>query len=253
MHNKKKRNVLGIPFHPFKYNDAIDSILLSAEIMDRCTSVFTPNVQHLYLYHHDDNFKNAYENVDFSLIDGMPLIWAKKLLKNKNVDKISGSDIFVDLFKKAASKNLKILIIGGADGVAIKAIENLGYIHKINKSIFTWSPPFGFEKDANERQILIEKINEIKPNVLFVALGSPKQELWISESINELNAGVALGIGASIDFVAGIQKRAPVWMQKNGLEWFYRLMSDPKRLFKRYFITNLFYFKCLVLYMLGRR
>lgn len=247
MINKTKKNILGIPFHPFKYNEAIEYILRSAELLDHCTSVFTPNVQHLYLYHHDENFKIAYENADISLIDGMPLIWAKRLLKKKKVEKISGSDIFVDLFKKAVDKKMKIFILGGVEGVALKAIQNLGYSEDINKTIFYYSPPFRFEKNADEQANVISRINSVKPNLLFIALGAPKQEMWIANHGSEISAGVALGIGASIDFVAGVQKRAPIWMQNCGLEWFFRLMSDPKRLFKRYFITNIFYFKCLFL------
>ncbi|NLW33803.1 MAG: WecB/TagA/CpsF family glycosyltransferase [Fibrobacter sp.] len=188
--------------------------------------------------------KKAYDSCTLSLIDGMPLVWTYRLLKKRKVVKVSGSDVFSYLLPILVKKNKKIFLLGGEEGVAKNAVNNL--CSDINHRIFTYSPPFGFEKKSNQNYIILDKINKIKPDILFVAFGAPKQEKWIYANLKKINAKIAIGVGGSFDFAAGIQKRAPVWMQKLSLEWFYRLLCNPKRLFKRYLITNSFFILILM-------
>jgi N-acetylglucosaminyldiphosphoundecaprenol N-acetyl-beta-D-mannosaminyltransferase len=236
-----KSIILGLPYCSYKYKEAVNYLIKTAKRRNVKLSVFTPNVQHFYLYHHNISFKHAYDNCDISLVDGKPLVWLINLLKESKTDKISGSDFVIELLEKSKKESLSVYILGGAEGVAKKAIEKTCGSSIINKSAFYSSPPLGFEKDQYQNNKIIDEINLKKPDILFVALGAPKQEVWITKNLNDLNVGLAIGVGGSIDFIAGFQKRAPKWMQKIGLEWLFRLLSNPRRLFLRYAITNTFF------------
>ena len=123
--------------------------------------------------------------------------------------------------------------------MANKAANNLTQKYKGLNIVGTYSPIYGFEKDENEINKIIKIVNDLKPDILAVGLGAPKQEKFIYKYKDKLNVPISLAIGASIDFEAGNIKRAPIWMQKSGLEWFYRLCKEPKRMFKRYIIDDL--------------
>ena len=123
--------------------------------------------------------------------------------------------------------------------MAKKAAENLSNKYNGLKISGTYSPSYGFENDEKEISKIITMINKAKPDILAVGLGAPKQEKFIYKYKDKLNVPISLAIGASIDFEAGNVKRAPRWMQKSGLEWFYRFLKEPKRMFKRYFIDDL--------------
>lgn len=201
--------------------------------------VVTPNVDHIVKIEKDEEFKKVYENADLVLTDGMPLIWISKLLNKPIKEKVSGSDMFPKVCELAAQKGYKVFLLGAAEGVADKAANNLKQKYKGLNIVGTYSPIYGFEKDENEIIKIIKMINDLKPDILAVGLGAPKQEKFIYKYKDKLNVPVSLAIGASIDFEAENIKRAPIWMQKSGLEWFYRLCKEPKRMFKRYIIDDL--------------
>jgi len=198
--------------------------------------VVTPNVDHIVKLEKDVEFQNVYKAADLVLTDGMPLIWISKFLKNEIKEKISGSDLFPRVCELAAKKQYKIFLLGAAEGVAEQAASNLKDKYPGLQIIGTYSPKFGFENDEEDVDQIIDMINIAKPDVLFVGLGAPKQEKFIFKYKDRLRVPISLAIGASIDFEAGKVKRAPKWMQKSGLEWFYRIMKEPKRMFMRYFI-----------------
>lgn len=212
--------------------------------------VVTPNVDHIVKLEHDDEFKKAYENADLILADGMPLIWISKLLRTPLKEKVSGSDIFPNICKLASEKGYKIFLLGAAEGVALKASENLKVKYSNLNIVGCYSPNYGFEKDKEEIKKIINLINISKPDILIVGLGAPKQEKFIFNYKDKLNVPISLGLGASIDFEAGNIKRAPKWMQKIGTEWLYRLIKEPKRMYKRYLIDDM---KIIKLYLKYRR
>ncbi|AAK80273.1 exopolysaccharide biosynthesis WecB/TagA/CpsF family protein [Clostridium acetobutylicum] len=201
--------------------------------------VVTPNVDHIVRLEKDEEFKKVYENADLILTDGMPLVWISKWLKTPVKEKVSGSDLFPRVCKLAAEKEYTVFILGAAEGVAHKAGENLKAKYKGLKVAGTYSPSFGFEKKPEEIKYIIEMINDIKPDILAVGVSAPKQEKFVAQYRDELKVPVALAIGASIDIEAGTLKRAPLWMQKSGLEWFYRMFRQPKKIFKRVFFDDL--------------
>lgn len=218
--------------------EACNQILGFVENGEMHKYVVTPNVDHIIKIQRDKEFHHIYKNASLVLADGMPLVWAAKLLKKPLKEKVSGSDLFPVLCEKAARRNMRIFFLGGQEGVAQKAAEVLKRKYPEINIVGIYSPPFGFEKDEVENRKIINMINDTKPDILFVGLGAPKQEKWIYHHLKEINVPVSLGIGAAFDFVAGTKKRAPVWMQKAGLEWFWRFCLEPRRLFKRYFIDD---------------
>lgn len=222
----------------------IEQLLLSK----KPSYVVTPNVDHIVKLEKDYEFQAVYKEADLILTDGMPLIWISKIKKTPIKEKVSGSDLFPEVCKLAAEKGYKLFLLGAADGVAAKAAENLRGKYNGLNVVGTYSPSFGFERKQEEVDKIIKIINNAKPDILAVGLGAPKQEKFIYTYRDKLNVPVSLAIGASIDFEADNIKRAPKWMQNNGLEWFYRLFKEPKRMFKRYLIDDLKIFKLIFKY-----
>ncbi|HCW53831.1 MAG TPA: glycosyltransferase [Clostridium sp.] len=219
-------------------NEAIDRI--DNLIIRRSPSyVVTPNVDHIVKLEKDEELKEVYKNADLILTDGMPLIWISKMKSNPIKEKVSGSDLFPRVCELAANKGYKVFLLGAAEGVAKKAADNLQMKFPKLSVAGTYSPSYGFEKKEEEIEYIISLINKAKPDILAVGLGAPKQEKFIYKYKDKLNVPVSLAIGASIDFEAGNVERAPRWMQKCGLEWFYRLCKEPKRMFKRYLVDDL--------------
>ncbi|WP_415299036.1 WecB/TagA/CpsF family glycosyltransferase [Clostridium perfringens] len=200
--------------------------------------VVTPNVDHIVKLETDKEFQEVYKNADLILTDGMPLIWISKMKGNPIKEKISGSDFFPKLCERAAKKGYSLFLLGAAEGVASKAAENLKEKYNGLNIVGTYSPSYGFEKKDEEIKEIIKIINDVKPDILAVGLGAPKQEKFLYKYRNELNVPISLAIGASIDFEAGNINRAPKWMQNCGLEWFYRLCKEPKRMFRRYIVDD---------------
>ena len=226
---------------------AIDQLIQE----DGNSYVVTPNVDHIVQLETDKELQDVYANAALILTDGKPLLWIAKLYGTQIKEKISGSDLFPLLCDMAAKKKYKMFFLGAAEGVAAKAAENLKKRYSGLQVAVTYSPPYGFEKDALEIKKIAEMIKEAQPQILIVGLGCPKQEKFIWNNREYLNVPVSLGLGASFDFEAGNIKRAPRWMQKCGFEWLFRITQDPKRLFKRYIIDDMKIIKLIFKYREG--
>ena len=215
--------------------------------------IVTPNVDHIVKVQEDIEFKEIYDKADLVLADGMPLIWVSKLLRKSLKEKVSGSDLFPLLCKMCEGKGYSVFLLGSASQEIIETTaQNLNNLFPKLKIVGKLSPSFGFEKKENETKDIIEKIKSVKPDILFVGVGAPKQEKWIYKYKNDYMVPVSIGIGASFDFIAGTVKRAPKWMQNLGLEWFYRFLQEPKRMFRRYFIDDSKFFKLILKEVLNK-
>lgn len=235
--NEKRMKFLNIEIDNVNMHEAINEVENLIETPGY-HYVVTPNVAHIVSLEKDLEFQRVYKDADLILTDGMPLIWISKLYKTPIKEKVSGSDIFPLICAMAVEKEYKVFILGAAEGVAAKAAENLRNKCPGLQVVGTYSPPYGFEKDNNEVKKVIDIVNTANPHILFVGLGAPKQEKFIHKYKEQLKVPISLGIGAAIDFEAGNVKRAPKWMQKSGLEGFYRFAKEPKRMFKRVFIDD---------------
>lgn len=196
------------------------------------------NVDVVLKIEHDRYLKKITDNADMVLVDGQPLVWISNWHKHPVKAKISGSDLVPKMCEVAAKKGYTMYIIGGKDGIAEKAKENLERELPGIKILGTYAPPFGFENDQKELDKINTMITEAHPDILIACFGCPKQEKWIYENYQKYDATVSICAGATVDFLAGNIDRAPKWMSNHGLEWFYRFTKEPKRLFKRYFVDD---------------
>lgn len=196
--------------------------------------VVTPNSDHIVALECDAALRAAYSEADVVVADGMPLVWASKLLREPLKERVTGADLMPRLCRSAADHGLKVFILGGKSGVPEEAARRLQAAYPGLMVAGAYSPPFGFERDEVENEAIVRMVASSDADLVFVGLGAPKQELWMHRHLQRFDKGVFLGIGAAVDFCAGQVKRAPRWMQTAGLEWMYRWSQDPSRLTKRY-------------------
>ena len=226
--------VAGLKFDSLRFNEAVNTIISIAKRRDRpAPFVVTPNVDHLLRLEKSPELMEIYQSAALVLADGMPLVWLSRLQSKGLPERVTGADLLPSICEGAAAQGIGVYLLGGPPGAAKNAADSLKKKHS-DLGVGEYCPPFGFEFDEIENQRIIKLINKQAPGVLFVGLGSPKQELWIARFRSQLNVGVCLGVGAAIEFQAGLLKRAPLWMQRSGTEWIYRMLSDPGRLVKRY-------------------
>lgn len=200
--------------------------------------VVTPNVDHIVQLETNKELQAVYKNASLILTDGKPLLWIAKWYGTPIKEKISGSDLFPLICKMAAEKGYKMFFLGAAEGVALKAANNLMNKFKGLKIVGTYSPPIGFEENSVEMNKIKLMIKASEADILVVGLGCPKQEKFMYHHCKELGVPISFGLGASFDFEAGNIKRAPRWMSEHGLEWLFRILQDPKRMAKRYFVRD---------------
>ncbi len=234
----KKQRLLNTYVSNVNMDEALHEI--SRQIEDNQKSyIVALNVDVVVKIEKDPYLQDIMNQADLSLVDGKPLVWIAKWHKRPVKEKISGSDLVPELCKIAAEKGYTIFIIGGKKGVAEKAKANLEKELPRIKIVGTYAPSIGFEKD----EIELEKINKIitnsHPDILIACLGCPKQEKWIFENYQKYDAVVSICAGATVDFLSGNVNRAPKWMADHGFEWVYRLLQEPKRLYKRYLIDDM--------------
>lgn len=241
-----KTEFMNIKIDNLYMNEALEEI--EKEIKKRKTYVVTPNVDHIVRLQYDDLFLKIYNNADLVFADGKPILWISRLYNRPIKEKISGSDLFPRICGLAANKGYSLFFLGGRKGVAKIAAENLKRKYDGLNICGIYSPTYGFEKSKEEINIIIDLINHAKPDILIVGLGSPKQEKFIFENLAQMDVGISLGLGASLDFEAGAIRRAPKWMSDMGLEWLFRITQDPGRLANRYWYDAIHIIPLIVKY-----
>lgn len=205
--------------------------------------ITTFNLNFLNISIYNNEFKETCKQSKFNLADGHGitlLIWLKY---KRRIERITGNDIFPILLKLASDNNLRIAIIGGWPKVSKKLDEIIKMKYSINpENLLLLAPKYKFEYQDDLNKKVIERIKMFKPDILVASLGCPRQEIWLQQNKNEFGSKVNVGIGATIDYFTGFKKRSPLFLQKLGLEWFWRLINEPIRLFKRYVVHNIPFF-----------
>lgn len=224
-------------------NIEIDNVKFSEAIKKFKTSkyIFTPNIDHLYNLSTNKEFFSAYKSADLILCDSKILTILSNFFLSKKLQTIHGSDYFpklCDYYKY--DKDFKVFLLGGSSQKHTNlAIEKINRKNKSEVIISGYSPPFGFEKDINEIKKIIQLVNSSCATVLVVGLGSPKQELFIEKFKKSFaNINHFTGLGGVIDLESGLIKRCPQFLRSLCLEWFYRFLNEPNRLFTRYFVNG---------------
>ncbi|MBC8096105.1 MAG: WecB/TagA/CpsF family glycosyltransferase [Akkermansiaceae bacterium] len=223
--------ILGVPFDPVTQSQALARI--EQMIASRQPHYLaTANVDFVVQAQSDRELRRILSDAHLVLCDGTPLVWASRWLGNPLPERVAGADLVPALIQVAAAKNYKIFLLGATPEAASQAVEKLK-VQYPNLQISSYSPPFKPLLQMDHAEIS-RRVREAKPDLLLVSFGCPKQEKWIAMHYRELGVPVAIGVGATIDFLAGAMKRAPLWMQRTGTEWMFRLAQEPRRLFKRY-------------------
>lgn len=230
--------LLGVRLH------AVREPQLVAHVMDELDAgrggfLATANLDHLRRLQRPGPFRDAYAAATVVVADGMPLVWACRLQGTPIPGRVAGSDLIRSLPAAAARHRRSVFLLGGDPGMAEAAAAQLAREAPGLRVVGTLCPPFGFERDEMARRELREALAAARPDIVFVALGSPKQELLIAEWHALLPAAWWIGVGISFSFVAGGVRRAPRWMQRLGIEWLHRLAQEPRRLFVRYIVHGL--------------
>lgn len=182
-------------------------------------------------------FNNSLQNSDILLPDGISIVLAVRWLTGTKLLKIAGADLFKYEMERLNLSNGKCFFLGSTESTLKKIMIKASYDYP-NTEVNTYSPPFKKEFSKDESEAMINKINAIQPDVLFIGMTAPKQEIWANQHSKQLKVGHICSIGAVFDFYAGNIKRAPAWMIKFGFEWLYRLINEPSRMWQRYLIGN---------------
>ncbi len=255
-----------MPFDAVDFAETVDCLVAMAQ-GDRPTYAVTANVDHVVRFRSSPEIRDIYARADLVVADGMPVIWASRLLGASLPERVAGSDLLPALCARAARQDLSVYLLGGTPGTARdgvghadgeeaacetpcrrrcsarcaarRAASILKRRYPRLRVAGTYCPDYGFEHDRVKTSRVVSAIRATRPEILFVGLGSPKQEQWIVSNAAGCGAKLSIGIGISFSFLCGDVARAPHWMQRAGLEWFHRLCQEPGRLWKRYLVTDM--------------
>lgn len=186
---------------------------------------------------HDEELRRIHNSADMVVPDGMPLVWLSRLHGQRAVERVYGPDLLLACCAASAGTRPRHFFFGSTPAVVQRLIDRLCVQFPTLKVAGTYSPPFGaITPDEDERAV--RSINGAHPDIVWVGLGTPKQERWMANHVGRVHAPVMIGVGAAFDFVSGTKRQAPRWMQRSGLEWAFRLANEPRRLGKRYLVNN---------------
>lgn len=224
--------VWGLPLARLTRSQAADAVIDLIEA--RQPSYFiTANAHYAMLTGSNPELQEINRRAAFILADGAPLVWASRYGKSRLPERVAGSDLIYDLCERAASRRLGVFLLGGAPGVGKEASKRLEELYPGLRIVGIETPPF-HDPSPDEHEALLGRIRQAEPDLLFVAYGQPKGEFWIARNLETLGVPVAVQVGATLDFVAGRVNRAPKHIQRIGMEWAYRIWTEPRRLAPRY-------------------
>jgi len=185
----------------------------------------------------DDSLRQIHNAAGLVTPDGMPLVWLSRWRGFRHTTRVYGPDLMLAVCERSIATGYRHFFYGGHEGVPERLVQRLTKRFPGLAVAGIYSPPFRSMTD-DEREDVIRSINEVKPDIVWVGLGTPKQEHWMADHVERLSAAVLIGVGAAFDFHAGLKRQAPQWMQRSGLEWLFRLSSEPRRLWRRYLVNN---------------
>lgn len=238
----QKQRLFGIDFDVVTMRDAVDWVFRKVAIGRQSHSRFvvTPNVNLTLRHQNEASFRRVVHHADMTICDGQPLVRLSRWFKKRLPERVAGSDLVFQIFEAAVPEMpLKVFLLGAAPGVAETAKDNIHQRWDGVQVVGTCSPDLGFEKDAKQNEQIVQQINDSEADILIIGLGAPKQETWAFDYRFELNTAVALCVGGTIDFLAGEQTRAPGIVRRMGVEWIWRMATNPGRLAKRYLKDSL--------------
>jgi N-acetylglucosaminyldiphosphoundecaprenol N-acetyl-beta-D-mannosaminyltransferase len=231
--------LFGLDICAVRFDEAADALFAYASAGARPARVIvTPNVDHLVrLQDASAEFTEPYRGADYIFADGMPVVWASRLLGRPLPERVTGADLFLALAQKAGQAGMPVTVIGGMPGQEEMLREAFARVYP-GMPLELFCPSMQFDPLGAEGIEARNRVNRQRPGIVFICLGMPKQERWAFAWQQQLDASLVLCVGAAMDFALGFKRRAPRWMQKAGLEWFWRLASEPHRLWRRYIMRG---------------
>ncbi len=232
------KTIIGsVPFYKASFPEIIEKMSSIIQENHCCHQVVTANAFSVTQAASNEAFSRVCNNADFVLADGLPIVWLSKILGYGLPERIAGPDLMWSFCKRSAERGYKMFLLGGQPEFLDVLVNNLRNAFPGILICGAYSPPFG-EWDDRESDKIVSMINNAGADILWVGISTPKQDIWIYDHKQNLNVRIAIGVGAAFDFHSHRVKRAPLWMQKAGMEWFYRLMQEPRRMWKRYLFSN---------------
>jgi len=230
-------DVLGLAMDNVSFEEAVDRIVGFIENREP-VFIVTPNVDHTNHHRRHEKYRRLLKDAALVVADGVPLLWAARLFGHRLKGRVNGTDLFVRVAEVCAERGYGMFLLGAMPRAsrycAVRLIDSNPRLRIVGR----YCPPYGFEHDPEETRKILRMVREARPDILFVGLPGPKAEFWIYDHYREAGVPVSINVGASFDFVSGGVRRAPLIMQKLGLEWLYRLITQPKKLWKRYLLGN---------------
>jgi N-acetylglucosaminyldiphosphoundecaprenol N-acetyl-beta-D-mannosaminyltransferase len=204
----------------------------------RSHQIVTVNLDFVSIATRSPSFQQVINQADLAVADGMPLVWLSRLKGRALAERVTGVDLVDECCAMAAESGQGVFLLGAAPGIAEKAARELQVRYPGLRISGTYSPPIGM-LNRHEDEYMVKLVQDAAPGFLFVALGAPRQDIWIRDHLLQLNVPVAMGVGCALDLLAGSVTRAPHWIQRSGFEWAYRLAQEPGRLWRRYLLKDL--------------
>jgi N-acetylglucosaminyldiphosphoundecaprenol N-acetyl-beta-D-mannosaminyltransferase len=236
---------------PVRWRTSILEVEIDALAMDEAIAAFqgliarrdpslalVVNVDVCMKIRRDGALRDIFRSANLVFVDGTPMMWAARFLGCPFPERVSGSDFVPAFCSTAAREGHTIFLLGGAPGIAEAARHWLENRYPGLRIAGTYAPPFGFDQDDGENARIVRMVKQARPDVLFAAFGCPKQEKWLFRFREELEVPISMGVGSTFDYLAGRLRRAPAWMQRAGIEWVYRMMQEPRRLWRRYLVED---------------
>ncbi|WP_421918644.1 WecB/TagA/CpsF family glycosyltransferase [Marinifilum sp.] len=242
----QKVNIFDLQIANVDMQEACEEVVNLVNTQGKYHGVFTPNAHMTLMAIEDDNFKQILQDASLLLADGMPVVWASKYFGTPLKGKVSGSTFFQESCATISRYNLNAFFLGAMPGVAQLAADKLKEKYPQLNVVGCYSPDFGFENDPKENGKIIELLKNSGADVLYVGLSEGKGEKWIVENKERYQIPVSIQIGAAFDFAAGLKKIPPKTLKNVGLGWLWRLMHEPKRLWKRYLIKDIQIFEHII-------
>ena len=235
--------VANVAFHNVTMEEAVARIVQMAQKTEKPRYICTGNLDHLVTLERDPEFQAIYRNADLTLADGKPVVLLSRLAATPDrpalKQRVTGSDLFWELARASEVTGLRLFFLGGAPCAADLARDAVLRRYPGAQVCGTYCPPLESFATLEEQTYIREAVREAQPDILLVGFGAPKQEKWIAANKDLLSVPVSIGVGGSFEMAGGVVSRAPVWMQDCGLEWAYRFLQEPTRLWHRYFVRDL--------------
>lgn len=232
------QSLFGLDIMAVDFKQAVELLTQAANTpADSASVVVTPNVDHIVRLERHPDLKELYRQANYIFADGMPVVWASRLLQQPLPERVTGADLFVAMCHQAVKHQWRVALLGGKPGSEPELLA-LFQTHFPGLDIRIISPSMRFDPYGEEGQRAAEQISAQAPQLVFACLGLPKQERWALQHAASLPGGIIMCVGAAMEFALGLQTRAPLWTQRLGMEWLWRLLSNPRHLWRRYLVDD---------------